>query len=124
MPFALITIGLALIVSGIKNTQSQLGAQVVKDFTGAGNFIYWVLAIFCVGALGYIPQLDKFSKAFMGLIIVALFISNKGFFSQFTVAIQSGTANAPTTTTNTTTTNSALAGSAISDLSSLFSGGL
>lgn len=97
MPFALVTIGLILIVTGVKDTYKQLGAQIVTDFTGSGNFIYWVVSIFIIGALGYIPAFEKFSRWLLALVIVVLVLNNRGFFAQFTSALQSGTATAPPT---------------------------
>lgn len=95
MPFALVTIGLLLVITGFQNTYSQLGHQVGKDFTGEGNFTYWIIALGIVGLLGYNDTLKPFSRAFMALIIVVIFLSNKGFFSQINPAIASGTSTAP-----------------------------
>jgi hypothetical protein len=95
MPFALTTIGLLLIVTGFQNTYSQMATQLEEDFTGQGNFIYWLISIGVVGALGYNKTLEPFSRAFMGLIIVVLFLSNKGFFSQINSEISSGSSTTP-----------------------------
>lgn len=95
MPFLLTIVGLIMVVTGVKDTQSQLSAQLVKDFTGSGNFIYWILALFAIGSIGYAPALEKFSRVFMALCLLSLFLANGGFFQQFTSAIQSGTSKAP-----------------------------
>lgn len=95
MPFALVTIGLILIITGFQNTYAQLGSQIGKDFTGPGNFTYWVIAIFVVGVLGYNETLKPFSRAFLALIIVVMFLSNKGFFGQLNPAIEAGTSTKP-----------------------------
>lgn len=95
MPFALVTIGLLLVITGFQNTYAQLGSQVGKDFTGPGNFTYWVIALGVVGALGYNDTLKPFSRAFMALIIVVIFLSNKGFFAQLNPAISEGTSTKP-----------------------------
>lgn len=92
MAFILVLIGLLLVVSAIRGTQAELGSQVVSDFTGPGNFVYWILALGIVGAVGYVGDLQKFSRAFMALLIIVLLLSNKGFFNQFTKSIQTGTA--------------------------------
>lgn len=94
MPFALVFIGMLLVISGFQNTYGQLGAQVQKDFTGPGNFIYWIIAIGVVGALGYVKDLEKLSRLVMGLLIVVMVLANRGFFAQLNPALQSG-ANAP-----------------------------
>ena len=90
MPFALVFVGLVLIVVGAKGTHREFGAAIVEDFTGQGNFIWWIAAIGAVGALGYVPQLRKFSIAFMSLILVAMLLNNGGFFQKFTEALQTG----------------------------------
>lgn len=95
MPFALVTIGILLVITGFQNTYAQLGSQISKDFTGPGNFTYWVLALGIVGALGYNDTLKPFSRAFMALIIVGIFLSNNGFFAKLNPAIVSGTNTKP-----------------------------
>lgn len=54
-----------------------------------------------IGAIGYIPKLKGISDAFLVLVLLVLFISNRGFFNSFNAQIQSGTA---TTTPSTGTT--------------------
>lgn len=95
MPFILLIIGAALVISGIKGTQTTLGKQLQQDFTGPNNFIYWLIALGGIGSLGYVPQLEKFSRTFMALIIIVLFISDKGFFNKFNIAIKEGTTSPP-----------------------------
>jgi len=90
MPFALTIIGLLMIVSGSRDTYAAFGKELVEDFTGPGNFTYWIVALGAIGALGYVPQLRTFSRAFMALIIVAMVLRNGGVFSKFTEALQSG----------------------------------
>jgi hypothetical protein len=95
MPFALILIGLLMVVSGARDTYKELGAELTDDFTGPNNFTYWVLAFGSVGALGYVPQLRNFSRTFMALMIIAMLLANQrgqggGFFESFMSAIQSG----------------------------------
>lgn len=87
MPFALVFIGLIMIVSGARDTHTALGKELTEDFTGPGNFLYWFAAIGVLGAVGSIPQFRKFSHYFMALIILAMFISNRGFFTKFSEAI-------------------------------------
>jgi hypothetical protein len=96
MPFALLLIGLVLLIAGVKNTQDTLFSTVKGDFTGQDNFIYWFVAIIIIGSLGYIPKLKPISTAFLALVIVVLFLKKGsttglggGFFSQFTSALGS-----------------------------------
>lgn len=90
MPYALVIIGLILIVSGVRDTHTQLGAQLKQDLTGSQNFGQYALAIFAVGSLGYIDALRKFSTWFMALILIALVLSNRGFFNEFKKAVDAG----------------------------------
>lgn len=95
MPFALVIVGLLMIVTGVNNTYSQFGEQVRKD---ANGFLPYALAIGATGALGYFDALKKFSHLFLALILISLVLSNKGFFQNFTAGINAApvapTANA------------------------------
>lgn len=99
MAFVLLIIGITLLVAGVQNTQGDLFKLLKNDF---GQFLVWFIAIFLIGALGYIEKLKPLSTAFMGLVILVLFLSKgKGFFPQFTAAISSagatGSASPPAT---------------------------
>lgn len=111
MPYALVTIGLLMIITGINNTYSQFGSQLQSDFTGSKSFIVWIIAIGSVGALGYIKDLREFSHYFMALILISLVLANKGVFANFQAAIAKGpstpTANAGTTSQVTAVSPSA-----------------
>lgn len=87
MAFALSIIGLLLVISGFQNTHKELGAQLASEFTGKNNFIFWIAAIGIIGSLGYVKTLEPFSRMFLVLILVSIFLSNKGFFSQFNNAL-------------------------------------
>lgn len=90
MPFALIIVGILLLVSGVKGTQSDLYKLVESDFTGTNNFVYWSLSILVIGCLGYVPQLRSISRMFMLLVILVLFLKKgSGFFTQFQQAVSS-----------------------------------
>lgn len=90
MPFALVTIGLLLIVTGAKNTYSAFGGQVISDFTGPQNFTTWLVAIGAVGAVGYVEELKPLSRAFMALIIISFVIKNGGVFNKLQQALAQG----------------------------------
>lgn len=90
MPFALVTIGLLMIVSGSRDTYAAFGKELVSDFTGPGNFTYWIVALGAVGALGYAPQFRTFSRMFMALIVVAMVLRNGGVFDKFSEALAQG----------------------------------
>ena len=80
-------IGLLLIVSGARGTYPQLKALLISDFTGQGNFLNWIVAIGAVGIVGYVPELQKFSRMFLVLLLVSLFLSQQGFFTKFQAAV-------------------------------------
>lgn len=108
MPFALVFIGILLIVTGAKNTYKEFGAELIEDFTGEGNFTWWIVSIGAIGALGYIKELQSFSRLFLVLIVTAMLISNRGVFAKLTGALQSGPTHPTPETTNTAqTTNTA-----------------
>lgn len=91
MPFALVTIGLLFIVTGFQNTYKQFFTQVESDFSGPQSFIYWLIAFGFVGSLGYIPELKSFSRASMALILIAMFLADKGgVFAKFNLAVAQG----------------------------------
>ena len=45
MPLALLVIGILAVVVAIKGNYAAVWTQLDNDFTGAGNFIYWIAAI-------------------------------------------------------------------------------
>lgn len=93
MPFALVFIGLVLVITGARGTMRELGEELRTDFTGPGNFVWWIASIGVVGSLGYIQELRSFSRWFMALIIVAMVLSNRGFFAKLFEALQAGPEN-------------------------------
>jgi hypothetical protein len=98
MPFILILIGLMLFVTAINQTTGQFGHMLLVDTFSNGGYLYWAFAIFIIGAIGYVKSLKTISDYFLVLVILVLFLSHKGVFSQFNAALQnianSGAANA------------------------------
>lgn len=92
MPYALVIIGLLMIVTGIQNTYVQFAGQIQTDLTGSKSFIVWIVALGSVGALGYISDLRTFSHYFMALILISMILANKGVFGQFQSALAAGPA--------------------------------
>ncbi len=88
MPIALMFIGLTLIITGIQDTYVQMGRQLRADLTG--GFSMFMLAILMLGALGSIPAFEKLAKTFMVLVIIAIVLANKGFFTNLQQAIKQG----------------------------------
>lgn len=86
-----------LVLVGLNGDPAKLYSLVANDFVGPQSFVYWFLAILVLGAIGYIPSLEKLSKAFLVLVLIVLFLDNGGFFSQFQAFVKSSTtAKAPT----------------------------
>ena len=85
MPLALLLIGILFIVASVrgKDKVDELFSTIKSDFTGPGNFFYWGLSLFLIGALGYYKPMRPLSNAFLTLVVLVLFISNKGFFQKF-----------------------------------------
>lgn len=94
MPLFLIIVGIALLVTAYQGTYADLGTQLEKDFSGSQNFLIWIAAIGVIGVLGYIKAFETPSRWMLALIILVLFISNNGFFSQFSSQIQTGSGSA------------------------------
>ena len=82
MPFVLITLGLILVVAGVRGKADDLLSLLKNDFTGSPSFLPWIFSIIVIGSLGYISNLRTISRSFLVLIIVVLFLKNGGFFSQ------------------------------------------
>jgi len=140
MPFVLITIGVVLLISSARNTLSNtqntgLYQLLAGDFTGQNNFIFWFVSILLIGALGYIPKLKPLSTAFMGLVILVLFLkkgnpttgAGGGFFSQFTSALgttqQVQESVSPTGSTGAGGTSTPTSTNPLNAFGSLFSSG-
>lgn len=83
MPLALLVIGIVFLAAAIRGTQKELFEVLKDDFTGPNNFLVWGLAFFVIGAIGYYRPLKPLSSAFMVLVVLGLFVSNRGFFAKF-----------------------------------------
>jgi hypothetical protein len=82
--FALIIIGLFMLITGVRGTHGELAALLKDDFTGENNYLKWVLAMLVVGSLGYIRPIRPVANGILALVIMTLFLSNKGFFAKLT----------------------------------------
>lgn len=91
MGFVLLITGLLMVITGARGTYAQFGSQVASEFTGWPNsFLPWLVSIGAIGAVGYIQALQTLSRWLMALIVLSIFLSNKGFFAQFQSALASG----------------------------------
>lgn len=123
MGIALLLIGLALVSSGIQNTQGQLGTLIAGDFSGAGSFWYFIAGLFAVGSVGYYQPLQGASRLLLGLIILVLLLNNKGFFAQLQSALNSPKASlTPASPVQPSTSN--IVGQSASATSSAFPEGV
>lgn len=96
MPFALLFIGILLITVAVRNMAQPFVALVGGDFSGPGNFMYWVLALIVIGAVGYIPKAKPASDLLLVLILIVLVLSRGspsfpggGVFQQLQTALGS-----------------------------------
>jgi hypothetical protein len=88
--FVLIAVGVILFVTAYQGTTGTLGSMLVQDVIGTQGtkgFLYWAVAILVIGAIGYIQKLKGLSDAFVALLLLVLFIGNKGFFAKFNQAL-------------------------------------
>lgn len=106
MPFVLFAAGLLLVISSVKGTQGNLFSLLKSDFTGHGSFIPWLVSILTIGGLGYFSSIRPITNAFLTLVIIVLFLSNGGFFNQFTQ--QTGIANSASIGTGINLNNASL----------------
>jgi hypothetical protein len=87
MPYLFLIAGSVMVISAVRGTQATLLSLLKGDFTGKNNFVYWLISILIIGALGYIQELRPVSRAFLILVVIVLFLDNKGVFAQFNQAI-------------------------------------
>jgi hypothetical protein len=95
MALILIVIGAIFLISGVRDTTAELGAQIKSDFTGQNNFIIYCAALFAAGAVGYIPNMRNPSRALLALILTVQVLANKGFFAKFVSQLSSVAPAAP-----------------------------
>lgn len=96
MPIILLFAGFVLLASAVAGTTADLTKLLKEDFTGPKSFLYWLLAFCIVGAVGYVPGLDKISRAFIGLILLSMFLANgTGVIAKAVQAVNSPPTPAP-----------------------------
>lgn len=79
MSIFLFVASILIMVAAYKGTQDQLFDVLKDDFTGKNNFVYWVIAVVLVVAVGNIKQIKRVSDAFLVLlVIVIVFAQYKG----------------------------------------------
>lgn len=96
MALLLLIGGVVLVDVAIRNTWSQVGSLLASDFTGSGSFLYWVVAVAAIGAVGYAKPFAGFANLFLALLVIVFFLKNgTGFFSQLQSALSAAPAATP-----------------------------
>jgi hypothetical protein len=83
MALALLIIGALFLSAAIRGKQQLLFDTLKDDFAGSPNFFTWALALIILSALGKVKAIKPVSDAFLVLVVLILFISNRGFFNKF-----------------------------------------
>lgn len=78
MPFFLVFVGVLLVAAAVNNRHRELGDLWVSEFTGQGSFVNVVIVFFLLGALGAISGLRPLAVAFMGLVLLVMFLTHAG----------------------------------------------
>jgi hypothetical protein len=73
MPLILLFIGAILIVSALRDTAGQLGTALATDVPG---FLVWGGAVAGVGALGFVPGMQRVAKPLIALVVLVLILRN------------------------------------------------
>jgi hypothetical protein len=94
VPIAFIIIGVVIAVAAWRNTYRDLGTLLAGDFTGTNSFLVWLGALGIIGAFGYVKGLEQPSRAMIALIIIAIMISNRGFWPNLQSALSGATPSA------------------------------
>ncbi len=95
MPFIVLVVAMIIAVVAFRNQQGALGSALEQDGKG---YLTWAAAVVAIGAIGYIPGLDRISKWLLALVIVVLVLRNyQGIISGFeAVSGTSASASIPT----------------------------
>jgi len=84
MPLFFIVLGIGLVVIAVRGKLPDLVEILKDDFTSSNNFIAWLMAFAFIGFVGsFSKDLRPLTNAFSALLIIALLIGNKNFFSEF-----------------------------------------
>lgn len=95
MPYALVILGVLLLVTAVRGTQGDLWALLKSEFSGTNSFVVWASAFLILGMIGYIKTVRPATDALMMLVLFALIVKNRGgFFDQFNQAIRNPVAPA------------------------------
>lgn len=113
MPIAFIAIGALFLIAAVRGTITDgpngqppgLLTLLKSDFvstTAQGNFLVWLVTLWIIGALGYIPGFKPIANALLFLVVLVLVLSNSknsgtgGIFAQFNAALTTPASGSPT----------------------------
>lgn len=82
MALGLILIGFILIAAGVKGTQGEIARLLATEFTGAGNFWFFIAGIFLLGSIGYYTPLRGTSRLLIFLTLLVFVLTNGGFWEK------------------------------------------
>ncbi len=92
MPIFFLIVGALLIIVAINDKlpelQNLVAGDLRKNDKGQAGFGLWLVAIFAIGAIGYAKPLKPIANSFLVLVVVVMLLSNKGFFANFTKAVE------------------------------------
>ena len=95
MAWGFILVGALFLIAAWKKKHSELFDLLKDDFTGEGNFIYWVLAIIALIALGTFRPIRPITDGFLGLVVLVIIIApyrnGRDLFSEFRSQVKEGT---------------------------------
>lgn len=99
MPFALLIVGVVLLISAARGTHTLLFSTLESEFSGQGNFVFWMVSILLIGSIGYIPKVKPISDALIVLVILTMVLTKgkSGLFQKAQAAINLTNTAAPTT---------------------------
>lgn len=73
MPFILLLIAALFLVSAFQNTQADLATALEQDGPG---YLKWAAALGAIGALGWVPGMQKPSRYLLALVLLVIFLRN------------------------------------------------
>ena len=92
MPFILLLIAAVFIVSAFQNTQADLATALEQDGPG---YLKWAAALAAVGALGWVPGMQKPSRYLLALVLLVIVLRNyQAILAGFEAAAGGATATA------------------------------
>lgn len=98
----LILVGFVILIAAFRGEETTLAHLVASDIEGMGgtSFVWWILAVAAVGAVGYIPAVRPLAISFLALIILGVVLANEGLFADLENQLSQITSGALVTPSN------------------------